>query len=139
MTAQGHMRGHLLKCWQRVLALYMSTPALPRVDRGQPEPKSVCCEASEMRWSRVCSLHWSPHKEFLESTKQPLKKCFCHYSSLQQTLEVAQLKLPVTLSIAVFQEQRKLAGCNHTEAQLLLHHGLVLALAAGREKTAEKR
>lgn len=35
------MRGHLLKCWPRVLALCMSTPALPRVGRGQPEPKSV--------------------------------------------------------------------------------------------------
>lgn len=41
VTAQGHMRGHLLKCWQRVLALCMSTPALLRVGRGQPEPESV--------------------------------------------------------------------------------------------------
>lgn len=33
----------------------------------------VCHDASEMRWSWFCPFLWSPYKEFLESTKQPLK------------------------------------------------------------------
>lgn len=66
------MRGHLLKCWQRVLALCMSTPALPRVGRGQPEPESV---VRPQRWDGAGSLLFTgvPTRNSWRVQSNPLK------------------------------------------------------------------
>lgn len=46
-------------------------------------------------------------------------KCFHHYSGQHWPLQVAQLKLPATFTIAVFQWRRQRAGCSHAQAELL--------------------
>lgn len=92
MTVQESIRSHLLKCWQRVLALCMSTPALPRVGRGQPEPEAV---VRPQRWDGTGSALFTgvPTKNSWRVQSSPLKMFL---SSLQPAANPRSCSAEVT-------------------------------------------
>lgn len=140
VTAQGWiLRGHLLKCWQRAAALCMLSSCF--TEEGKPEPGSV---VMPQRWHGAGSAHFSgvptknswrvqssPWKTFPSSLQSALTPRSC---SAKVTSYFRYYFLPVTEKTCRLQPRSGGAS-----ACLLLHHGPVLALGAGREKMAEKR